>query len=159
MIREGQKRGNEQYRSEVDNSGSKIHSNLSSGVFHASLSADRDHYEQQTDQGRGCRRHQKIEIPPLLQFIHKLTWAALLCPALHCPIVAQGRPCSRRIESSALAAGLPVYRLDPGTFHVLPRILRMKTKQLGVRGAVHFQSNGARQVCWLRKSCRDLQRQ
>jgi len=34
---------------------------------------------------------------------------------------------------------------------------RMKaTKQLGEGGEVHFQSNGAKQVYWLRKSSRDL---
>ena len=55
--------------------------------------------------------------------------------------------------------GWPVYRLDPGKLHLLPRISRMKTKQLGVQGEVHFQPNGAEQVYWSRKSSRDLQRQ
>jgi hypothetical protein len=50
-----------------------------------------------------------------------------------------------------------VYRHDPGKLQILPRISRMKTKQLGVRGEAHFQPNGAKQVYWLRKSCHDLQ--
>jgi hypothetical protein len=35
----------------------------------------------------------------------------------------------------------------------------MKTKQLGARGEVHFQPDGAQQGYWLRKFCRDRQRQ
>jgi hypothetical protein len=53
-----------------------------------------------------------------------------------------------------------VYRLDLWEVPAqLPGGSRMKTKQLGGRGEAHFQPNGAKQAYWLRKSCRDLQRQ
>src|SRR5208282_5419622 len=95
MVREGQKRGEEQDRSEIDNSGSKVHANLSGAVFHASLSAERDDDKQQSDQGCGCRRREEIEIRPSLEFIHKLT-------VLSRSHSATRSPSNRKIESSPL---------------------------------------------------------
>jgi hypothetical protein len=40
----------------------------------------------------------------------------------------------------------------------IPEGSRVKTKQFGARGEVHFQPSGARQAYWLRKSSCDLQR-
>src|ERR1035438_4983934 len=78
MVREGQKRGNTQYGTEIDNGGRKVQAYLGGTSFHPSLSGERDDDKQQTDQGRGCRRREEIEIRPSLELIHRLTALSLL---------------------------------------------------------------------------------
>jgi hypothetical protein len=64
MVREGQKRGNLQYRTQKDNGGRKVYVNLSVVFMRHSLSGERDYDKQQTDQGSGRRRRDEVEIRP-----------------------------------------------------------------------------------------------
>ena len=65
MIRDGQERGKQEYRSKIDNRRCKVNGNLIA-VSLPSLSGERDYDKHQTEQGRRCRRHREIEIRPSL---------------------------------------------------------------------------------------------
>ena len=87
--------------SKVNNRRCKVNGNLS-GVSSPSISAERDHDKQQTDQLRGRRRSEEIEIRPSLQFIHKLVRPPFSAQFLAVTQWHKNRQYDRKIEGSPL---------------------------------------------------------